>query len=520
MRRRRGRLAAGAIASAAALTVVWDAAAWAADRIYWADRHGAGFPPVGFANLDGSGGANPAIAGATPGFAEGMAIDAVAGKIYWSNGSINRISFANLDGSGGGGELDTTGATVNAPQGAAVDPVGRRIYWANYSANKISFASLDGGAGGDLNTGSATVSGPISVTIDPAGGRIYWANNSAPKISFASLDGSGGGDIDTTGATVAAAWGMAVDLAAGRVYWGNSNAPVGIFFANLNGTGGGQLVTTGATVNSPAGVAIDVPAGRVYWANGNGVISSASVTGADGRDLSTTGAMIDAANQLAVLRTPGGTGPPVVTGGTARGSTLSCSQGTWAPDLLASAFHQAPQSFAVQWNRDGTDIPGSTANSVVAATAGSYQCRVTASNAAGSASQMSAPHAVVPAFGARTLVTLRLARRRIGAREPLRIRVRNRNDFAIRGRLSGRSRARVEASLVRVVRLRARRVRVPAGRARTVKLRLPHVLRRELVRTGRLRLRLTAKVTDPARATRTIKKRVSPRLKRRAGAAA
>jgi hypothetical protein len=115
------------------------------------------------------------------------------------------------------------------------------------------------------------------------------------------------------------------------------------------------------------------------------------------------------------------------------------------------------------------------------------------------------------AFGRRTRVTIALASKRIPARGPLRVRVRNRNRFAVLVRLSGRTTKRVS---------RGRRVKLPSksfnvdGRAgRTVKLKVPRKLRRLLARRRKLSLRLTAKVTGPAGKTRTVRKTVTPRLR-------
>ncbi len=130
----------------------------------------------------------------------GVAVDPVAGRIYWANTNSDKISFANLNGSIGG-EIDTTGATVKGPTGIAVDPVVGRVYWANEVGNKISFASVHGSGGGDLNTMGATVVGPRGVAVDPVAQRVYWANANG-KISFANLDGSGGADVSTAAATV------------------------------------------------------------------------------------------------------------------------------------------------------------------------------------------------------------------------------------------------------------------------------------------------------------------------------
>ena len=119
-----------------------------------------------------------------------------------------------------------------------------------------------------------------------------------------------------------------------------------------------------------------------------------------------------------------------------------------------------------------------------------------------------------PAFGARTLVTLRLAARRIPARGPLAVIVANRNGFGVSGRLSGATTRRIAtAQRTRRVKLRARSFSVAANARKSVRLKLPKALRRLLRRKGKLSLRLTARVKDPAGNTRTVRKRVSPKLK-------
>jgi hypothetical protein len=120
-----------------------------------------------------------------------------------------------------------------------------------------------------------------------------------------------------------------------------------------------------------------------------------------------------------------------------------------------------------------------------------------------------------PSFGTDTLVTLRLGARRIPARGPLPVVVANANAFPVAGVLSGRTAKRVNASARRRrVKLRAKPFRVGSQARTTVKLKLPAALRRVLRRNGKLTLRLTARVRDPAASTRTVRKSVTPRLKR------
>jgi uncharacterized delta-60 repeat protein len=124
--------------------------------------------------------------------------------------------------------------------------------------------------------------------------------------------------------------------------------------------------------------------------------------------------------------------------------------------------------------------------------------------------------AFVPAaFGSHTLVKLRLAHRRIPARGPLPVRVVNRNDFTVRGKLSGKTRAKVAVSRHKRVKLRANAFSVGAHAKKTIKLRLPKALRRLLEHNHELKLRLTAEVKDPAGHTRKVKRRVTPKLKKK-----
>ena len=69
---------------------------------------------------------------------------------------------------------------------------------------------------------------------------------------------------------------------------------------------------------------------------------------------------------------------------------LSCSRGAWAGDLAGASLFRAPQSFAYQWIRGGSDIGGATLRTFTPTTPGSYACRVTAINRAGGTSQTSA----------------------------------------------------------------------------------------------------------------------------------
>jgi len=376
------------LASTAILLVA--PSAQAADSVYWPDFEAG---KISLAGLAGGGGANLDISGADGTEANGMAIDAAAGKAYWVTGS-GKVFYANLSG-GGGGQLNTAGAGEGFLLGAAIDPLGGKLYWVNGTEGKISWANLNGSGGGDLDTSGATVDGATGVAVDHAAGRVYWSNGDpgAPKVSYAGLNGGGGGDLQSTG-TTGGAEGLAFDLAGGRVYWARYSEDK-ISYAALNGSGVGDLNTTGATVDGPFGVAVDPIAGRVYWANEQGAgISYANLNGTGGGNLDTTGGSLALPAFPVLLKAPAALAAPQAAGKSKPGSTLTCTAGTWAPDLLEAFLYRAPQTTALQWLKDGQPIPGATAPTYAAGAVGAYSCQSSAANQAGSSSQASAPVAI------------------------------------------------------------------------------------------------------------------------------
>ena len=245
---------------------------------------------------------------------------------------------------------------------------------------------------------------PIAVAVDPVAGRIYWANRSANKISYANLDGSGGADLNTSLVTVNLPSGIAVEPNPNfpqrtYVYWINASGSFPIDDVSVDGDSGEEFPPTGATVEGPDGVALDQETGRIYWANTTGADLSFDNLLGGGANLLTVGADTSHYPTFpAILKSPSGAGLPEVTGTPTLGSTLSCSHGTWAPDLLGASLYRVPHTFTLQWSLNGTAIPQATTSSITANSTGAYRCRVTASNQAGAAVQTSDPF-IVPSYG-------------------------------------------------------------------------------------------------------------------------
>ena len=111
-------------------------------------------------------------------------------------------------------------------------------------------------------------------------------------------------------------------------------------------------------------------------------------------------------------------------------------------------------------------------------------------------------------------MTLQLAIGKIRASGPIVVRVVNANGFAITGTISGQTTKPVTVSRKRRVKLKTKSFRVAANSRKTVKLKLPAALKRTLKRKGKVSLQLTGRVKDPAGNARTVKKKVTPKLKR------
>jgi DNA-binding beta-propeller fold protein YncE len=364
----------------------WQAsAALGADSIYWTAGQATGAVRVG--NLDGSGTARNLFTGVADPF--GLALDPAAAKIYWTtfaNGggctNVGAIEVGSLDGSGAGHDLFSGEGCVT---GLATDSTGGKIYWSdNQTPGPIRAGNLGGSGAHDLYTSNL----PEGVAIDPTGGKIYWATDTG-TIQVGNLDGTG---TPQTLFSASSPAGLAIDPAAGKIYWSSGIGGTGgsILVANLNGTGTPTPLFTGE--NEPFGLAIDPAAGKIYWADrGSGQVRVGNLDGGTAQDVFSGE---DHPTFLALLRSPLGTGAPHVSGGSSVGSTLSCVGASWGADLVGAFLYRAPNNFAFQWSRNGSVIPGATSSSYRTAAAGSYTCRVIASNQAGTGSQASVGFAV------------------------------------------------------------------------------------------------------------------------------
>ncbi len=207
-------------------------------------------------NLDGTGRGDLASSGGTTADVE---LDLVHGKIYWSeDGSIGTIFRANLDGS-------NVESLVSLPpfnglvEGLALDPVHGKLYFTDneQSFDAIGVANLDGTNRSTLIT-LPTGSDPFDVEIDVANGKIYWnqyggvLNDPAFRlIRRANLDGTGIEDLVSAGSNLFNN-SIHFDTADQKIYYAlasTSGTPLGVYRANADGTGQESVLNDGDGFN-------------------------------------------------------------------------------------------------------------------------------------------------------------------------------------------------------------------------------------------------------------------------------
>jgi len=172
-------------------------------RIYWIN--GDNDVSVSSAKLDGSGGS--AFATGSASSVNALAADPHSRRLYSGDGTATPLHFTALDGSGGEGAIDATSASLrHFASGIAIDAAAARIYWSQapcceFTGGGISVASLAGGGSQPLAISGVTVDRPFGVAVDHARNRIYWAD--IRRIAFAELDGSHAANLATPGVTPA-----------------------------------------------------------------------------------------------------------------------------------------------------------------------------------------------------------------------------------------------------------------------------------------------------------------------------
>ena len=426
-----GVVAAACIAASAgpaeAVRVYYAVGSSPGTEIHWADLTAGSATPAATRELVTrcSGGAWPGITGLAVDSASSATTPdlAWAGESRW-DGSTCSSSAADSHGYLGtrrGGTVTEEAFATDRGSGNAFSGLGMDPSTGLFLATAHHPGAWGAGAGATAFTGTCTT-GFCIATGSIAGGSLHvqrpGASGSSPVAPVVSgsvgyfLKGAGGGaaqvrratgisttpgtatftDVTSSFSTVSATafqWSMAMDGTSQTAYLSNT-ASGGVDSVPL-GSSAGPAPSPFTSRTNPYAMAVlsdgslVTAGGPLGGATGSIVITGGSLAGTYAPEIITRTPRTPGISAIWVVERPAASTGPVVTGGTTRGSTLSCADATWASDLPLNRVSRAPTATRTwQWSRDGAPIGGATGTSHVASEYGTYECAVTAVNVAGS----------------------------------------------------------------------------------------------------------------------------------------
>uniref|UniRef100_A0AAY4C4Y4 EGF-like domain-containing protein n=1 Tax=Denticeps clupeoides TaxID=299321 RepID=A0AAY4C4Y4_9TELE len=150
---------------------------------------------------------------ATP---EGLAVDWIAGNLYWIDSNLDQIEVAKMD-----GEMRTTliAGGMEHPRAIALDPAHGVLFWTDWDATfpRIEGASMSGSGRHVVHRDMEIGAWPNGLTVDHLEMRIVWTDARSDAIYSALYDGSG--VIEILRGHEYLSHPFAVSLYGGSVYW-------------------------------------------------------------------------------------------------------------------------------------------------------------------------------------------------------------------------------------------------------------------------------------------------------------
>jgi Low-density lipoprotein receptor repeat class B len=358
------------VATLALLIVTVLIPAQARSKVYFSAFLPEGGTGVQRAGFDGSG--LQTLQSEPAGFEDGLALDPVDGKMYWTDTEAGVISSANMNGTETQIVIDDSGLE---PLGIALDVAGGKIYWTDREG--VKRANLNGGEKQLLTKEPARG----FLALDLIAQRIYWADWPSGDLKTAAMAPEP--TVTNIITKQPAPFGIAVDHGGGKVYWLELNLNKKkrekneIRRANLDGTEVETLIERPGA-GFEGGLAIDPAAGKLYWGEGETHdIGVANLDGSQARTLLSTGESIP--EGLAVETTephPTVTAPPLIEGSAQVGSPLRCNPGSWTG--------VGPIFVGYQWATSGGNaVEGATGSAYVPSSedaGNTLVCVVTASD--------------------------------------------------------------------------------------------------------------------------------------------
>ena len=243
---------------------------------------------------------------------DGLAVDAAAGHLYWTNmgnpkANDGTIFRSDLD----GGNLTTIvapGGTFT-PKQLQIDKPNSKLYWCDREGMRVMRADLDGSnietlidtSQGDSRPGADPSKWCVGIAVDAEAGKLYWTqkggdNAGQGSILRANLDIPKGQtpanrmDIELLYEKLPEPIDLDLDLGSRLLYWTDRGDPPrgnSVNRAPLNAPPGGRKAPeiVFANLMEGIGLALDPKHGRMFVTDFAGSVYSANLDGSDQKTL-------------------------------------------------------------------------------------------------------------------------------------------------------------------------------------------------------------------------------------------
>uniref|UniRef100_A0A8C5A5R6 EGF-like domain-containing protein n=1 Tax=Gadus morhua TaxID=8049 RepID=A0A8C5A5R6_GADMO len=182
--------------------------------------------------------------------------------LYWTDVVEDKIYRGRLSETGVSGIEVVVQHGLATPEGLAVDWIAGKLYWIDSNLDQIEVAMLDGEMRATLIAGG--MEHPRAIALDPGQGILFWTDWDAtfPRIEAASMSGEGRHIVFKDMEIGAWPNGLTLDHLEKRIVWTDARSDA-IYSALYDGTGVIEILRGHEYLSHP--FAVSLFGGSVYW---------------------------------------------------------------------------------------------------------------------------------------------------------------------------------------------------------------------------------------------------------------